>query len=210
MPRTAGGGSTMICASLISARRFWRFGEDARQRVAGLHALLERLRARRRSRRRWWSWSASRRRSRRTRRCARRRACPGAICAGALHDGVGAFERGAIGQLNHGDDVALVRLRDEPRRHDAEHRAGEHQQPDVAHAARSTASANRPAHAAGVGVRRERERAVEQAEEPAEHEVPQPREPVLLRAVRAQHQRAQRGAERERVERGDDASRRRS
>ena len=202
MPRTDGGGSTMICASLISASRFWA---SARMRGSESPDFTRSSNGFERAEDRAGVGGVGLRRAGEAgeRDGARDAGRVEKDLRGALHDGVGAFERGAIGQLDHGDDVRLVGLRDEARRHDAEHRAGEHQQTDVAHE-HDHRQANRPAHAAGIGVRRERERAVEEAEEPAEREVPQPREPVLLRAVRREHQRAQRRAERERVERGDD------
>ena len=105
----------------------------------------------------------------------------------AADDGVGAFEGGGVGQLDHGDHVAHVLRRDEtdgdlaeePSAKDGE--AGvddENQQGDAGEAADE----------AGVGRRSPFERLVEDAEEPSEHGVEGAGEEVVALVVRAEEQ----------------------
>mgnify|MGYP007026932923 CR=1 FL=1 len=119
------------------------------------------------------------------------------------HDGVGAVKGGGIGELHEHNGVSHVLRRDVAAGHGIEDLLREEEQPDVAkdHQKREADElAYEPSIEAGAEV----EDLVKQAEEPAEEEIDELREPVGLGTVRLQQDGTERGAERERIEGGDD------
>jgi len=113
---------------------------------------------------------------------------------------VGPLQRRGIGQLDRGQQVALVLLRDEPRGHAVEAPAGQVDQPRVDHQ-HQQADPQRPADQPSVAGERHGEDPVEQPEEPAQQAMDDPGQGILLGVLGLQEDRAQGRAERQRVHR---------
>ena len=102
-----------------------------------------------------------------------------------LQHGIGALQRGTLGQLHAGDQIELVLGRNEATRHRVEHQPGAGQQRDIDHEY-NAASAERARNGALVAVRARLEEAVKRPEEPAEEAFDQARKQILRRVVRMQ------------------------
>jgi len=119
------------------------------------------------------------------------------------HHLLGPLQRRGIGELGRHEQVALVLVGNEADGHAAEAPARQVQQPDVnrqrhqAHAEQLSHGPRIPADGCG-------ERPIEEPEEPAEAEVEGPRERVAVGVPLLQQEGTQRGAERQRVQRGED------
>ena len=125
------------------------------------------------------------------------------ISLDAVDDLLGPLQRGGVGQL-HGDvEAALVLVGDVAGRQLRRGPPGQAEQAAVDDQHHGAAAQGQADHAGVQPSVPRRKHPVEQAEEPAEREVEQPAEPVLLRAARLQQDGRQRRAERQRVERRD-------
>ena len=119
-----------------------------------------------------------------------------------LADRLGALEGRAVGKLEKAEDIALVLGRDEARRHLVEAEPGQAQQCRIDHE-RHAAMPQHPAQHPDVVGPAALEQAVEAAEQPIHRVVDDAANEVLGRVVGLEQQRAEGGAERQRVERGD-------
>ena len=118
-----------------------------------------------------------------------------------VDDGLRAIERGGVGELRKGDGVAAILRREKTAGHDFESERGQPEQPgiDQEHDDREPSE---PCDGVAVGIPAQAKTLLK-PEEPAEQTVEQALEPVLLRAVRLEQERGERGRKGERVERGD-------
>ena len=119
-----------------------------------------------------------------------------------LQHGIGALQRGTLGQLHAGDQIELVLGRNEATRHRVEHQPGAGQQHDIDHEYH-TASAKRARNGALIAVRARLEEAVERPEEPAEQAFDQARKHILRRIVRMQQFGGERRRQGQRIDRRD-------
>jgi hypothetical protein len=131
MPRTGGGGMVMMKASWMVPRRAWQIGQDG----VGAPAALGARRAKGASAEKMApAFEALVKVAPSSPAKGTTWATPGVFeddLGGAAHHRVGARQRGAGRQLDHGDQIALVLLRDEAGGRAAELPGGEADQPGI-------------------------------------------------------------------------------
>jgi hypothetical protein len=110
-----------------------------------------------------------------------------------------ALERGGVGELRIDDQIALVLLRDETGRHPSEAHIGQADEPEIDEE-HERGHAQQAADQSLVECCGLTERSVEAAEEPSQKPVEHAPEPVPAGPMRLQQERAERGAQCERVE----------